>query len=109
MMTLLTVNLGDEFIIGDPTPLTVTPTDLTPSTGQSVPNGVVGPEGIHGHRVGKTIRLKIEIRDASGSAPNYSVLVHLALGGPSHGKLILDPEGNRVECDQGSFLWHERK
>ena len=89
-------------------PFTVVVTDLTPSTGQSQQNGVVGAEGIHGHRVEKTIRLKLEITDGTGVAPTYPVLVHLALSGPKHGKLILDPDGNRVECDQASFLWHER-
>src|SRR5205823_4777021 len=34
--------------------------------------------------------------------------IHVALGGPYHGKLILDPDGNRIECDQSNFLWHER-
>ncbi|MEX0880892.1 MAG: hypothetical protein WD451_14325, partial [Thermoanaerobaculia bacterium] len=89
-------------------PFTVTVTDLTPSTGQSQQNGVVDAAGIHGHRIEKTIRLKIEITDATGQPPNYPVLVHLSLAGPAHGKLILDPDGNRVECDQASFLWHER-
>lgn len=36
------------------------------------------------------------------------MLVHLKLGGPRPGRLILDPDGNRVECEQASFLWHER-
>jgi hypothetical protein len=89
-------------------PFTVTLTDLTPSTGQSVANGEVGVEGIHGHRIEKTIRLKIDVKDATGSAPIYPVLIHLGVTGPRHGTLILDPDGNRVECDQTSFLWHER-
>jgi hypothetical protein len=90
-------------------PFTVTLTDETPSTGQSTPNGLVDEaQGIHGHRIQKTIRMKIDIKDSTGSAPNYPVLVHLQLGGPFHGKLILDPDGNRVQCDQASFLWHER-
>jgi hypothetical protein len=38
----------------------VTLTDLTPSTGQSEPNGVVDAAGIHGHRIEKIIRLKIQ-------------------------------------------------
>jgi hypothetical protein len=41
-------------------PYTVTLTDLTPSTGQSEPNGVVDAAGIHGHRIEKIIRLKIQ-------------------------------------------------
>jgi hypothetical protein len=90
-------------------PFAVTLTDLTPSTGQSQPNGVVDTAtGIHGHRIEKTIRMKIDITDATGVAPTYPVLVHLSIAGPFHGKLILDPDGNRVECDQASFLWHER-
>ncbi|MCJ7440262.1 MAG: hypothetical protein MUO25_01595, partial [Thermoanaerobaculaceae bacterium] len=44
-------------------PYTVTLTDLTPPTGGSTPNGLVGVEGIHGHRVEKVIRLRIQIRD----------------------------------------------
>ncbi len=52
--------------------------------------------------------MKLDIADATGVAPTYPVLVHLSVAGPFHGKLILDPDGNRVECDQASFLWHER-
>jgi hypothetical protein len=89
-------------------PYTVTLTDLTPSTGQSEPNGEVGVDGIHGHRVEKVIRLRIQIRDQYGVEPTYPVLVHLATGGPHHGTLILDPDGARTECPDASFLWHER-
>src|SRR5262249_45351233 len=89
-------------------PFTVTLTDLTPSTGQSVPNGVVDAAGIHGHRIEKIIRLKIGVRDGTGSAPNYPVLIHLALGGPYHRKLILAPHGYRIQCGEGTFLPHQR-
>jgi hypothetical protein len=89
-------------------PYTVTLTDEMPSTGQSQPNGVVDALGIHGHRIEKTIRMKIDIKDASGSTPPHAVLVNLSLSGPSHGTLILDPDGNRVQCSTASFLWHER-
>jgi hypothetical protein len=89
-------------------PYTVTLTDLTPSTGQTQPNGEVGVEGIHGHRVEKVIRLRIQIKDKYGVEPTYPVLVHLATGGPAHGTLILDPGGTRKECSNASFLWHER-
>ena len=65
-------------------------------------------EGIKGHRIQKTIRLKIDIQDGTGSAPAYPVLVHLSVGGPRHGSLILDPDGSRLRCDQATFLWHER-
>jgi trimeric autotransporter adhesin len=89
-------------------PFSVTVTDQTPSTGQSAPNGVIGTDGIHGHRIEKEISLLVDIRDAAGAAPNYGVLVHMKLGGPNHGKLILDPTGSRVECDEATFVWHER-
>jgi hypothetical protein len=89
-------------------PYTVTLTDLTPSTGQSEPNGEVGVDGIHGHRVEKVIRLRIQIRDQYDVEPTYPVLVHLTAGGPHHGTLILDPDGARTECSNASFLWHER-
>ena len=32
----------------------------------------------------------------------------MKLGGTNHGKLILDPTGSRVECDDATFVWHER-
>jgi hypothetical protein len=89
-------------------PYTVTLTDETPSTGQSQPNGVVDALGIHGHRIEKTIRMKIDIKDKDGATPPHAVLVNLALAGPSHGTLILDPDGNRIQCSTASFLWHER-
>jgi hypothetical protein len=89
-------------------PYTVTLTDLTPSSGQTQPNGEVGVEGIHGHRVEKVIRLRIQIKDKYGVEPTYPVLVHLATGGPHHGTLVLDPDGTRKECSNASFLWHER-
>ena len=41
-------------------PLRVTLEDLTPSTGQSTPNGPVGDKGIYGHRIEKEIRLRIK-------------------------------------------------
>jgi hypothetical protein len=89
-------------------PYTVTLTDLTPSTGQTEPNGEVGADGIHGHRVEKVIRLRIQIKDKYDVEPTYPVLVHLTTGGPHHGTLILDPDGARKECSNASFLWHER-
>jgi hypothetical protein len=96
-------------------PFTVTLTDLTPSTGQSSPNGLVDTTtGIHGHRIenadgtSKKIRLKIDVKDSAGNAPTHPVLVSLSVGGPQHGTLIVDPDGNKVECTQASFLWHER-
>jgi RHS repeat-associated protein len=87
---------------------TMTLTDETPSTGQTAPNGVVDADGIHGHRIEKVIRLRIDIKDAMGQTPAYPVLVRFGVGGPRPGKLILDPDGNRIECDTGSFIWHER-
>jgi len=90
-------------------PLTVTFTDETPATGQTMPVGVLSTaDGIKGHRIQKTIRLKIDIKDGTGLAPAYPVLVHLSVGGPRHGTLILDPDGSRIRCDQATFLWHER-
>jgi len=90
-------------------PLTVTFTDETPATGQTTPVGVLSTaDGIKGHRIQKTIHLKIDIKDGTGSAPAYPVLVHLSVGGPRHGTLILDPDGSPIRCDQATFLWHER-
>ena len=89
-------------------PFTATLTDLTPSTGQTQPNGEVGVDGIHGHRIEKTARVKIGIRDSTGAEPAYPVLVQLAVGGPRHGTLILDPDGSALECTQVAFLWHDR-
>jgi hypothetical protein len=90
-------------------PFTVKLTDLTPKTGQSGnPEEEIGVDGIHGHRVNKTIRIKMEIKDDSGLEPNYPVLVHLSLAGIAPGKIILDPDGARIECQKATFLWHER-
>jgi hypothetical protein len=93
-------------------PYSLVLTDLTPSTGQSDPNGEIGPEGIHGHRVEKEIRVRIDIKDANGSMVDHPVLVHLELGGHGAdisklGRLILDPEGARIECTSATFVWHE--
>jgi hypothetical protein len=55
----------------------------------------------------KTARLQLEITDSTGQPPTYPVLVQLAVGGPRHGTLILDPDGHHVACDRAAFLWHE--
>jgi hypothetical protein len=99
-------------------PFTVTVTDLSPSTGQSVANGPVDlATGIHGHRVTKAdgtpneIRLTIDIKDSTGNAPDYPVLVDLSLATVwtiRPGTIILDPDGARLECPNASFIWHER-
>ncbi len=89
-------------------PLTVKIIDETPSTGQTTPNGEVDVRGIHGHRIQKRIRLRIEIKDALQQVPSYPVLVNMTVSGLEHGTLILDPEGTPRECDHHSFLWHER-
>lgn len=93
-------------------PFTVTLTDLTPKTGQpSTPPAeeVIGVAGINKHRVDKTIKIRIGIKDAAGAEPTYPVLVRLSLvGGTPSGTLILDPEGARIPCQSASFLWHER-
>ena len=89
-------------------PFTATLTDLTPSTGGTEANGVVDTAGIHGHRIEKSVRLKLEVTDALGAEPTYPVLVQLAMGGPQHGQVILDPDGTRVTCDQAAFIWHDR-
>ena len=89
-------------------PFTVTLTDLTPSTGKTEPNGEVGVDGIHGHRIEKTVNLKLDVKDATGAEPTYPVLVQLALVGPRMGRLILDRNGSSIECSRASFLWHER-
>jgi hypothetical protein len=98
--------VDDEDVHG---PFTVTLTDLTPKTGESSTEGeVIGVDGINGHRVDKTIRIKIGIKDAFGFEPNYPVLVRLVLaGGDPLGTLILDPDSARIPCQSASFLWHE--
>jgi hypothetical protein len=89
-------------------PFTATLTDLTPPTGGTDPNGLVGIDGIHGHRIEKNARLKLEITDALGAEPTYPVLVQLAMGGPRHGQVILDPDGTRIACNVAAFIWHDR-
>jgi hypothetical protein len=70
-------------------PFTLTLTDLTPKTGESSGSEEVGPEGIRGHRVDKTIELKIAITDGTGFEPTYPILVHLQVSGPAAGLLAL--------------------
>ena len=88
-------------------PFTVTLTDMTPPTGGGAGNRIVDFQGIRDHRIEKKVRLKIDIKDAYGATPNYPVLVQLAVGGPRHGSLILDPDGAMVTCSEASFLWHQ--
>jgi hypothetical protein len=89
-------------------PFTVTLTDLTPKAGETDPAGEVGPDGIEGHRVGKTIQLKLAVKDADGNEPTYPVAIHLAVGGSRHGTLIISGANGTVECDTASFIWHQR-
>jgi hypothetical protein len=89
-------------------PFTVTLTDLTPKAGEADPAGEVGPDGIEGHRVGKTIQLKLAVKDADGNEPTYPVAIHLAVGGSRHGTLIISGANGTVECDTASFIWHQR-
>ncbi|MHB8797134.1 MAG: hypothetical protein ACYDBY_01600 [Thermoanaerobaculia bacterium] len=80
-----------------------------PKPGESAPPGVLDTtEGINGHRIERTVRLRLDIKDATGSAPTHPVLVQMAVGGPKAGKLILDPDGARIECATVSFLWHDQ-
>jgi hypothetical protein len=87
------------------TPLTLSLTDLTPPRGGGEPNGEIGIDGIHGHRIESTVTLKIGITDALGNEPPHPVLILLELGGSPDGKLILSPG---VECRLATFMWHER-
>ncbi|HQP88629.1 MAG TPA: carboxypeptidase regulatory-like domain-containing protein, partial [Thermoanaerobaculia bacterium] len=90
-------------------PFTLSLEDLTPKPGESAPPGVLDTtEGINGHRIERTVRLRLDIKDATESAPTHPVLVQMAVGGPKAGKLILDPDGARIECTSVSFLWHDR-
>jgi hypothetical protein len=52
--------------------------------------------------------VRVYLSALTGQPPTYPVLVQLAVGGPHHGTLILDPDGARTECPDASFLWHER-
>ncbi|MGV8040941.1 MAG: carboxypeptidase regulatory-like domain-containing protein [Thermoanaerobaculaceae bacterium] len=88
-------------------PYTFTLTDLTPPTGGTTPQGEVGADGITGHRIEKTIRLKLEVKDATGQTPTHPVLVQMAVDGARHGHLVFDPDGTRRTCSSGAFLWHE--
>jgi hypothetical protein len=92
-------------------PFDVVLTDVTPGEAEGA---VDTTSGIHGHRIeradgtSRVLRLHLEVKDASGNTPTHPVLVSLAVGGPQHGTLILDPDGTRLECVQASFVWHER-
>jgi RHS repeat-associated protein len=88
-------------------PLTVTLTDMTPPIGGGAGNRVIDFQGIRDHRIEKTVRIKVDIKDGHGATPNYPVLVELAVGGPRHGSLILDPDGAQVTCSEASFVWHD--
>jgi RHS repeat-associated protein len=90
-------------------PFTATLTDLTSPTGTNgAPSSrVVDASGIKDHRIEKTVKLRLDIKDARGQTPDYPVLVELAVGGPRHGQVIVDPDGAALPCDQASFLWHE--
>lgn len=50
-------------------PFTVTLTEVDPETHEPKPDGLVGAAGIHGHRIEKTARLKLDIKDATGAEP----------------------------------------
>jgi RHS repeat-associated protein len=90
-------------------PFSLTLEDLTPKPGEVTPPGPVGTaNGIEGHRVDKTIRLRLTVRDGTGNVPSHPVLVQMTVGGPKAGKLILDPDGARIECTSVSFLWHDQ-
>ncbi len=88
------------------TPYTVTLEDLTPRIGETLAPGLVGAKGIEGHRIEKTIRLKIDVKDRDGNPPPHPVLLRLAVGGPRPGTLILDPDGARSECREAFVVWH---
>jgi len=87
-------------------PFTAVLTDLSPATGGTDPQGQVGLDGIHGHRIEHTIDLQLELHDATGQVPAYPVLVQLNLAGPNHGKLLLND--GALRCDSVARLWHER-
>ncbi|MGV8040936.1 MAG: hypothetical protein AB2L07_12945 [Thermoanaerobaculaceae bacterium] len=87
-------------------PFTAVLKDLSPPTGDPITGTVVGVDGIHGHRIEKTLQLQLEMKDSTGATPDYPVLVQLNLSGPSRGKLLVN--GGLTQCDQVAFLWHER-
>lgn len=76
--------------------------------GHGDPSRQVERSSTDGHRIEKTIRLKLGIKDSGGAEPTYPVLVQMAVGGPRHGTLNLDPDGSALECTQVAFLWHDR-
>jgi hypothetical protein len=88
--------------------LTVTLTDVTPGAGQARPSGAVGANRITGHRVTKTIQLKLAVKDADGNEPTYPVAIHLAVDGSRHGTLIISGANGTSECNTASFVWHEQ-
>ena len=89
-------------------PYTVTLNDLTPPTTGGPANGLVGVDGIHGHRIEKEVLFEIMVKDKDGNEPTEPVLIHLTAEGLAHGTIILDPEGARTECADATFIWHER-
>jgi hypothetical protein len=89
-----------------PPPYILTLTDAGPSPG-SGSGHTVGPEGIVGHRIGSTIRIRLGIRTQSESQLSQ-ILVHVSVGGSRHGTVILDPDGARKECSEATFLWGDR-
>jgi hypothetical protein len=92
-------------------PFTVVLTDVTVGEAKGI---VDTATGIHGHRIERTngdprtLRLHLDVKDSTGAAPTHPVLVSLAVGGPKHGTLIIDPGGSNLECSVASFIWHER-
>jgi len=86
-------------------PFTAVLKDLTPPGGPG-DEGIVGLDGLHGHRIEKTIDLQLELHDATGQVPAYPVLVQLNLAGPNHGALLLND--GALRCDSVARLWHQR-
>lgn len=89
-------------------PFTVTLEDLTPVAGQPDPPRPVGEKGIVGHRIEKSVRLRIIVKDRDGNEPPHPVLLRLSAAGPRPGTLVFDPDGTRKECRQGLLVWHDR-
>ncbi|MET0618816.1 MAG: hypothetical protein ABW056_00990 [Thermoanaerobaculia bacterium] len=61
-------------------------------------------DGLVGHRPGETVRLRMDIRDKSGSQPTFPVAVRVSLLDSSDG--TLSPMAARESCRSLRFFWN---
>jgi hypothetical protein len=63
-------------------------------------------DGINGYQAGKTIRLRIDIRDRNGGMPRVPIAVHVSVLGSRGGYVRLAGQSHR--CKQLTFFWSRR-